>query len=60
MTVNIGKKHKYLGMTLDYYKEGACQITMFENMEAILETFDKIGTIERVQRRAQHRQIYSQ
>ena len=30
MTVNRGKKHKYLEMTLDYSKEGACQITMFE------------------------------
>ena len=44
MTVNRCKKHKYLGMTLDYSKEGACQINMFENMKAILETFDKIDT----------------
>ena len=44
MTVNRCKKHKYLGMTLDYSKEGACQITMFENLKSILETFDKIDT----------------
>ena len=44
MTVNRGKKHKYIGMTLDYSKEGACQITMFENLKTILETFDKIYT----------------
>ena len=31
-------------MTLDYSREGACKITMFENMKAILETFDKIDT----------------
>ena len=42
MTVNRGKKHKYLGMTLGYSKEGACQISMFENLKAVLETFDKI------------------
>ena len=44
MTVNRGKKHKYLGMTLDYSNEGACQITMFENLKAILETIEKIDT----------------
>ena len=31
-------------MTLDYSKEGACQITIIENLKAILETFDKIDT----------------
>ena len=35
MIVNRGNKHKYLGMTLDYSKEGACLITMFENMKSI-------------------------
>ena len=44
MTVNRGKKHKYLGMTLDYSKERDFQITMFENLKAILETFEKIDT----------------
>ena len=44
MTVNTGKKHKYIGMTLKYSKEGACQNTMFENLKSILETFEKIDT----------------
>ena len=44
MTVKRGKKHKYVGITLDYSKEGACQITMFENKKSILKTFDKIDT----------------
>ena len=47
MTVNRGNKHKYIGMKLDYPKEGACQITIFENLKAILETFDKIDTKEK-------------
>ena len=36
MMVNRVKKHKYLGMTLDYSKGGAFQITIFENLKAIL------------------------
>ena len=44
MAVNRGKKNKYIGTTLDYSKEGACQITMFENMKSILETFEKVDT----------------
>ena len=47
MTVNRGKKHKYLGMTLNYSEKGACQITMFENLKSILETFEKIDTKEK-------------
>ena len=42
MTVDRGNKHNYLGMTLDYFKEGACQISMFENLKSILETFFKL------------------
>ena len=44
MIVNRGKQYSYLGMTLDYSKEGACQINMFENMNSILDPFDKIDT----------------
>ena len=44
MTSNRGKKYKYLRMTLNYSKEGAFHITMFENLKSILETFDKIDT----------------
>ena len=47
MTVDRGKKHKYLGIKINYSKERACQITMFENMKAILDTFDKIDTKEK-------------
>ena len=52
MTVKRGKKHSYLGMTLDYSKEGACQITMFKNLKSILETFEKLIQKQKVQRRA--------
>ena len=44
MTVIRGNKHKYFGITLDYSKEGACQITIFEYLKAILETFYRIDT----------------
>ena len=47
MTFNRGKKYNYLGMTIDYSSEGDFQITMFENLKAILETFDKIDTKEK-------------
>ena len=47
-------------MTLDYSKEGYCQITIFENLKAILETFEKLIQKQKVQRRAQRRRIYSQ
>ena len=47
MTVNRGKKHKYIGIKLDYSKEGAFQITMFENLKSILDTFDRIDTKEK-------------
>ena len=60
ITVNRGKKHKYLGIKLNYSKGGACQITMFENLKAILEPFEKLIQKKKVQRRAQHRRIYSQ
>ena len=60
MIVNRGKKHKYLGTKLDYSKELDCHITMFENMEAILETFEKFIQKKKVQRRAQRQRIYSQ
>ena len=47
MTVNRGKKHKYLGMILDYSKEGACHITMFKILRAVFDIFDKIDTKEK-------------
>ena len=36
MIVNKGKKHKYIGMKLNYSKEESCQITMFENLKSVL------------------------
>ena len=60
MTVIRGKKYKYLGTKLDYSKEGACQITRFKNLKAILEPFEKLIHKKKVQRRAQRRRIYSQ
>ena len=39
MTVVRGKKHRYLGMDLDYSTPGVCQITMVKYIEEILEDF---------------------
>jgi hypothetical protein len=41
MTVNRGKIHKYLGMTLDYTVRGQIKITMFDYADDILTAFDK-------------------
>ena len=41
MTVSRGKKHKYLGMNLDYSTKGVCKIDMFEYVDEILQEFDK-------------------
>jgi hypothetical protein len=41
MTVSRGKIHKYIGMTLDYTVRGKVKITMFDNVEEILTSFDK-------------------
>ena len=60
MTFNRGNKHKYIGMKLDYFRERYCRITMFENLKAILETFDKIDAKKKIKRRSQRRRIYSQ
>ena len=50
MKVNRGKKQKYLGMKLDYFKEGACLITIYENLKEILETFEKLMQKKKLQR----------
>ena len=41
-TVNRGKIHKYLGMTIYYKNKGLCKIMMFDYTKEILDTFDKI------------------
>jgi hypothetical protein len=37
LTVNRGKIHEYLGMTLDYSVKGKVTITMFEYIKKLLE-----------------------
>ena len=39
--VNRGKVHKYLGMTLDYYKVGQVKITMLDYIDEIIDSIDK-------------------
>ena len=41
MQVNLGKVHKYLGITLDYSIVGQVNITMLEYINRILNTFDR-------------------
>jgi hypothetical protein len=41
MTVNRGKIHKYLGMTLDYTVRGQVKITMSDYVDQILTSFNK-------------------
>ena len=41
MQVNRVKVHKYLGMTLDYYKFGQVKITMLDYIDEIIDAFDK-------------------
>ena len=36
MTVNRGKVHKYLGMTLDYTTKGLCKVTMLDYIEEVI------------------------
>ena len=39
MTVQRGKVHKYLGMTLDYRKKGVYQVMIFDYIKETLEAF---------------------
>lgn len=41
MAVSRGKKHKYLGMTLDYSVKGEVKITMLDYVEEIITAFEK-------------------
>ena len=47
MTVSRGKVHKYLGMTLDYTQPGKVKISMFDYIDEILGTFDKVAPKEK-------------
>jgi hypothetical protein len=41
MTVSRGKKHKYLGIILDYAVHGQVKISMFDYVDDIISAFDK-------------------
>ena len=42
MTVNQGKVHKYLGMTLDYTTKVICKVIMLDYIEELFKTFNKM------------------
>ena len=42
MTVNRGKVHEYLGMTLDYRERGRVKISMFGYMNDMIKLFEEI------------------
>ena len=44
MTVNRGKKHRYLGMDFDYSKTGVLSISMIKYIEDMIEEFPKLIT----------------
>lgn len=46
MTVNRGKVHKYLGMTLDFSKKGQVQISMFDYINEILAAYELVALAE--------------
>ena len=46
MTVNRGKVHKYLGMTLDYTTKGLCKIKMLDYIEELINIFHKMDLKE--------------
>ena len=44
MTINRGKKHRYLGMDLDYSKPGVLSVSMIPYIQSILEDFPELIT----------------
>jgi len=42
MTVHRGKVHKYLGMTLDFSKQGQCIVTMFQYLDGVVQAYDLV------------------
>ena len=44
MTVNRGKKHRYLGMDFDYSKTGVLSISMIKYIEDMIEEFPELIT----------------
>jgi hypothetical protein len=43
MTVSRGKKHKYLGMDLDYSEPGLCKVSMIDYIQEVLDLFEKVA-----------------
>ena len=42
MKVHRGKVHKYLGMTLDFSKQGQCIMTMFQYLDGVVQAYDLV------------------
>ena len=46
MTVSRGKKHKYLGMDLDFTMKGEVKVTMVDYTKECIKIFDKVAPLE--------------
>ena len=46
MTVSLGKKHKYLGMDLDFTTKGEVKATMADYTKECIKIFDKVAPLE--------------
>ena len=46
MTVSRGKKHKYLGMDLDFTTKGEVKVTMADYTKECIKIFDKVAPLE--------------
>ena len=42
MKVHQGKVHKYLGMTLDFSKQGQCILTMLQYLDGVVQAYDLV------------------
>ena len=48
MNVSRGKKHKYLGMDLDFTTKGEVKVTMVDYTKECIKIFDKVAPLELV------------
>ena len=46
MTVSRSKKHKYLGMDLDFTTKGEVKVTMADYTKECIKIFDKVALLE--------------
>ena len=46
ITVSRGKKHKYLGMDLDFNTKGEVKVTMADYTKECIKIFDKVAPLE--------------